>query len=103
MVPPLGYGRVSPRPNQGDIVDFWRRKKDETLEPEKTEAAGGSSRPRGRSTALATRPIPEDALIIIPLRSAVLFPGVTSPITVGRSSSIAAASAAVRSELKVGF
>jgi len=84
-------------------VDFWRRKKEETLEPEKTEAAGESSRPRERSTALATRPIPEDALILIPLRSAVLFPGVTSPITVGRSSSIAAAHAAVRENLKVGF
>ena len=84
-------------------MDFWRRKKEETLEPEKTEAAGESSRPRERSTALATRPIPEDALILIPLRSAVLFPGVTSPITVGRSSSIAAAHAAARENLKVGF
>ena len=42
-------------------------------------------------------------MIIIPLRSAVLFPGVTSPITVGRASSVAAASAALRDELKVGF
>ncbi|MGH8765430.1 MAG: LON peptidase substrate-binding domain-containing protein, partial [Burkholderiales bacterium] len=84
-------------------MDFWRRKK-EVLEPEKAEAVGESPRSsRGRSTALATRPIPEDALILIPLRSAVLFPGVTSPVTVGRASSVAAASAAVRDNLKIGF
>jgi len=84
-------------------VDFWRRKKEAVLEPEKAETAGESSRPRSRSTALSARPIPEDALILIPLRGAVLFPGVTTPITVGRSSSIAAAAAAVREDLKVGF
>ncbi|HUK03781.1 MAG TPA: endopeptidase La [Burkholderiales bacterium] len=66
------------------------------------EAAGGEQRGR-RSTALATRPIPEDALVLIPLRNAVLFPGVISPITVGRASSVAAASEAARSNLKVGF
>src|SRR5687767_15957382 len=46
---------------------------------------------------------PQDALIIIPMRNTVLFPGVISPITVGRASSVAAAQEAVRSEKKVGF
>ena len=46
---------------------------------------------------------PEDALIIIPKRNTVLFPGVISPITVGRIGSVAAAQEAVRSEKKVGF
>ena len=53
--------------------------------------------------ATATKPRPEDALIIIPMRNTVLFPGVISPITVGRIGSVAAAQEAVRSEKKVGF
>ena len=47
--------------------------------------------------------LPDDALIVIPMRNTVLFPGVISPITVGRKSSVAAAQEAVRSEKKVGF
>ena len=47
--------------------------------------------------------LPENALIIIPMRNTVLFPGVISPITVGRAGSIAAAQEAVRAERKVGF
>ena len=49
------------------------------------------------------KPLPEEALIIIPMRNTVLFPGVVSPITVGRAASVAAAQEAVRSERKVGF
>ncbi|MFL6571809.1 MAG: endopeptidase La [Burkholderiales bacterium] len=49
------------------------------------------------------KPIPEDAMIVIPMRNTVLFPGVITPITVGRASSVAAAQEAVRSERKVGF
>ena len=49
------------------------------------------------------KPLPEDALILIPMRNTVLFPGVISPITVGRAASVAAAQEAVRSERKVGF
>ena len=86
-------------------MEFWHRKKQEV-------AAGSASgegditaekKPGKRSTALAIRPIPEDALILVPLRNAVLFPGVISPITVGRSSSVAAVQEATRNELKVGF
>ncbi len=53
--------------------------------------------------ATTIKPLPEDALIIIPMRNTVLFPGVISPITVGRIGSVAAAQEAVRSEKKVGF
>jgi ATP-dependent Lon protease len=53
--------------------------------------------------AQAAKPLPADALIVIPMRNTVLFPGVISPITVGRPGSIAAAQEAVRSEKKVGF
>jgi ATP-dependent Lon protease len=53
--------------------------------------------------AAALKPLPADALILIPMRNTVLFPGVISPITVGRPSSVAAAQEAVRSEKRVGF
>jgi len=49
------------------------------------------------------KPLPEDALVIVPLRNAVLFPGIMSPITIGRSASVAAAQEAVRGEKPVGF
>ena len=83
-------------------MNLWRRKKQQSLE---RGEAGGGEKPgrRGRSTSLAVRPIPEDALILIPMRNAVLFPGVISPVAVGRSSSIAAANEAVRQSRKVGF
>jgi ATP-dependent Lon protease len=54
-------------------------------------------------SATASKPLPADALIVIPMRNTVLFPGVITPITVGRASSVAAAQEAVRSERKVGF
>ncbi len=49
------------------------------------------------------KPLPQDAMIVIPMRNTVLFPGVISPITVGRASSVAAAQEAVRTERKIGF
>jgi len=79
-----------------------RRRKKEALQGSETGESGKPGR-RGRSTSLAVRPIPEDALILIPMRNAVLFPGVISPVAVGRSSSIAAANEAVRQSRKVGF
>jgi ATP-dependent Lon protease len=48
-------------------------------------------------------PIPNDALIIIPVRNTVLFPGVVFPITVSRPKSIAAAQQALREQRPVGI
>ena len=48
-------------------------------------------------------PIPTDALIIIPVRNTVLFPGVVAPITIGRPKSIAAAQQALREQRPVGI
>jgi ATP-dependent Lon protease len=47
--------------------------------------------------------IPEHATIILPVRNMLLFPGIVLPLTIGRSSSIAAAQEAVRSGRKVGL
>ena len=48
-------------------------------------------------------PLPEGALIILPVRQAVLFPGMVLPLAIGRPSSIAAAQEAVRAEQLVGL
>jgi ATP-dependent Lon protease len=47
-------------------------------------------------------PLPEDALIILPVRTTVLFPGMILPLAVGRSGSIAAAKEAARSARPIG-
>jgi ATP-dependent Lon protease len=56
---------------------------------------------RGASSA-PLRPIPDDAIPIVPVRGMVLFPGVILPITLGRTMSIAAAQEAARTERPVG-
>jgi ATP-dependent Lon protease len=47
--------------------------------------------------------IPQDALIILPVRQAVLFPGMMLPLAVGRSQSIAAAQQALREQRPLGI
>jgi ATP-dependent Lon protease len=47
--------------------------------------------------------IPDDALIIVPVRNTVLFPGVVAPITITRPKSIAAAQQALREQRSVGI
>jgi ATP-dependent Lon protease len=46
--------------------------------------------------------LPADALIIIPVRNLVLFPGLIAPIGIGRERSVAAAQEAARSERQIG-
>jgi ATP-dependent Lon protease len=53
--------------------------------------------------AASLPPLPPDALIIVPVRNTVLFPGLVLPITVGRAKSIAAAQQAVRDQRQVGI
>nr|WP_051953194.1 endopeptidase La [Methylocapsa aurea] len=47
--------------------------------------------------------MPADALIIIPVRNVVLFPGHVTPITIGRERSVAAAQQALRDQRQVGI
>jgi len=61
--------------------------------PDVTPGAG----PAGQ----ATRPLPSDALIVVPVRNTVLFPEIVFPITVGRPLSIAAAQQAVREQRQI--
>jgi ATP-dependent Lon protease len=50
----------------------------------------------------ALPPLPPDALIIVPVRNTVLFPGLVLPITLGRPKSVAAAQQAVRDQRQIG-
>jgi ATP-dependent Lon protease len=63
-------------------------------------AAATSPTSQGPGPVLA---IPDDALVIVPVRNMVLFPGMILPLNIGRESSIAAAQQAVRSERPVGL
>ncbi|MDN4983965.1 endopeptidase La [Bradyrhizobium arachidis] len=47
--------------------------------------------------------IPEDALIIIPVREMVLFPGAIAPIAIARAKSVAAAQQALREQRPIGI
>src|SRR5215470_9576190 len=47
-------------------------------------------------------PLPADAMVILPVRQTVLFPGIVLPLAIGRPSSVAAAQEAVRGERSLG-
>ena len=68
-------------------------------------AEAGSPPPSGAiEQLLAGIPaLPADALILIPTRSFVLFPGTVLPVTLGRQRSIAAAQAAIRLNRPIGL
>ena len=51
---------------------------------------------------VTTRPLPSDALLIVPVRNAVLFPGMVLPLTVGSERARAAVQEAVRLEQPIG-
>ena len=51
----------------------------------------------------ATPSLPEDMLIVLPVRNLVLFPGVVLPVSIKREKTVAGAQEAVRAESKVGF
>ena len=49
-----------------------------------------------------SRPLPDDALVILPVRNVVMFPGAVFPLTVGRERSQTAVQEAVRLERPLG-
>jgi len=65
----------------------------------KAEAAS-SQRPASEDSARFE--LPESALILLPTRNAVLFPGIVVPLTLGREQSIAGAQAAAQGDKPVG-
>ena len=67
--------------------------------PDPVEAATVDARAEGER---ALRPIPDDALIIVPVRNVVLFPGMVTPLTFGRERSRAAVHEAARLQRPLG-
>ena len=63
---------------------------------EKASAAAPRLAPEG------TYALPDDALIILPVRRMVLFPGMVLPVALGREASIAAAQAAAKTKRPIG-
>jgi ATP-dependent Lon protease len=51
----------------------------------------------------AGTPLPEDVLIVLPVRDLVLFPGVVLPIAIHGKRALAAAQEAVRTQRPVGL
>jgi ATP-dependent Lon protease len=70
------------------------------MAPDSEEPASASSQ---AGTPTESVPIPNDALIIVPVRNTVLFPGVVVPITIARPKSIAAAQHALREQRPIGI
>lgn len=70
------------------------------MSPDNEATASG---PASASSTDQSIPIPGDALIIVPLRNTILFPGVVFPITIGRPKSVAAAQQAVREQRQIGL
>ena len=62
----------------------------------------GSPAPGGAGATTATRPLPDDALIVLPVRNLVVFPATVLPIGIGRERSQAAVQEAVRLERPIG-
>jgi ATP-dependent Lon protease len=67
------------------------------------DGGGTSSTTESDSKGAQLKPLPDDAMIIIPLRNAVLFPEVMSPISIARATSVTAAQEAARTEKQVAF
>ena len=49
------------------------------------------------------RVLPDDAMVIVPVRNMVLFPGMIVPVSIGRERSINAAQYAIKTERPVGI
>jgi ATP-dependent Lon protease len=67
------------------------------------QAASPSQQPQGGTAPNPAPALPPDALLIIPVRNMVLFPGMVVPVTMGRERSVAAAQEAARNQLNVGI
>jgi len=67
------------------------------------ENKGSPMHRHGSHGADAPPRLPDDALILLPVRGMVLFPGIVLPVGIGRPGSIAAAQEAARTEQPVGI
>jgi ATP-dependent Lon protease len=70
--------------------------------PKPVLSAEAASSKRPASEESAQLDLPEGALILLPTRNAVLFPGIVVPLTLGRAQSISGAQAAAQGDRPVG-
>ena len=70
----------------------------ETIPPAEQPQQAGA-----QSSAGAELTLPDGALILLPTRNVVLFPGIVAPLALGRPQSIAAAQAAAKADKPVGI
>lgn len=73
------------------------KKKDQVTE------AGGAQGTSPDGAGNKTGTVPTDAMIIVPVRNMVLFPGMVVPITIGRKRSIASVQYALKGERQIGL
>jgi ATP-dependent Lon protease len=66
------------------------------------DAAPSVTAPEPSGGATPQAELPEGALILLPTRNAVLFPGIVAPLTLGRPQSIAAAQTAAQGDKPIG-
>ncbi len=75
---------------------------EERLEGQTPPAAGATVETAAAGEAQARAKLPEGVVAILPLRNAVLFPGVVLPLSVGRKRSVLAVQAALEAERPLG-
>jgi ATP-dependent Lon protease len=76
------------------------------IQLEHLDTTSGASKADPASTAPgqeAAPELPDNCIVVIPVRNMVLFPGMVVPIAIGRKGSIAAAQYAVRTERPLGI
>ncbi len=83
--------------------DQEERLKTENADMSTEAAAESKSGAEPESGSTPDSELPEDALILLPTRNAVLFPGIVAPLMVGRPQSIAGAQAAAQTEKPIGI
>jgi ATP-dependent Lon protease len=67
------------------------------------KAEGPNASSAGNASTRTSRPLPDDAMVIVPVRNMVLFPGAVVPLTVGRTRSRAAAQLAAKMQRPLGI
>src|SRR5437868_481942 len=75
--------------------------RDESVPPSASTTNTVAARAEGARDSVPS--VPADAMIILPMRNTVLFPGMVLPLGVGRERSVAAAQEAVREQRPLGL
>ena len=80
---------------------------EQSLKTESLQTGDETAQPEPAAEPTETAPphpeLPDDAVILLPTRNAVLFPGVVAPLMVGRPQTVAGAQAAAQSGKPIGI